>query len=488
MKKSSLLFLFTVIFISFYGTLKVQAEVASGTEADIVIGQPNMTSSSANQGGSTAANTLAYDTNVYSSGSKLFVTDPGNSRVLIYNSIPTSDNASADVVIGQPNMTSHDENQGIPVAANTLYEPMSMYSNGTKLFIVDKENNRVLIFNSIPTSNNASADVVIGQPNMVSNSYNQGGAAGVNTLAAPQGVCSDGTKLFIADWNNSRVLIYNSIPTSDNASADVVIGQPNMTSRDENQGGPVAANTLSGPTGVYFKNSKLFIVDQANHRILIYNSIPTSNNASADVVVGQPNMASSDQNQGGSVAANTLNYPINVYSDGTKLFITDSSNNRVLIYNSIPTSNNASADEVIGQANFISNGENQGLSHAYSSTLKGPGGISTDNSYLYVSDFGNNRILMFPYTPSDNIEGSGKHHHHHSNKYHSYDTPLNKKRYHSVKSIRMIDPEKYYAMKVIYQKYKYAGERALVGLDYNTLETFRTYRGFIYYELFLSHQ
>ena len=49
------------------------------------------------------------------------------------------------------------------------------FLDGTKLFIADTRNNRVLIYNSIPTENNASADVVIGQPDMVSNSANQGG-------------------------------------------------------------------------------------------------------------------------------------------------------------------------------------------------------------------------------------------------------------------------------------------------------------------------
>ena len=36
------------------------------------------------------------------------------------------------------------------------------------------------------------------------------------------------------------------------------------------------------------------------------------------IVLGQTNWTNSSANQGGSVAANTLNYPTCVYSDGSK--------------------------------------------------------------------------------------------------------------------------------------------------------------------------
>ncbi|UCD55446.1 MAG: hypothetical protein JSV93_01205, partial [Candidatus Omnitrophota bacterium] len=66
---------------------------------------------------------------------------------------------------------------------------------------------------------NMSADVVVGQADFTSNSINQTGSttvAGANTLYASQSAFSDGKRLFIADQYNNRVLIYNSIPTSNN--------------------------------------------------------------------------------------------------------------------------------------------------------------------------------------------------------------------------------------------------------------------------------
>ena len=42
----------------------------------------------------------------------------------------------------------------------------------------------------------------------------------------PRFALSDGTRLFVADGGNDRVLIYNTIPTQNAAAADVILGQP----------------------------------------------------------------------------------------------------------------------------------------------------------------------------------------------------------------------------------------------------------------------
>ncbi|MCK5242816.1 hypothetical protein KAR34_10220 [bacterium] len=368
--------------------------------ADVVVGQPNMTSNLANQGGIPAANTLFTPQSVYTDGTKLYIADRNNHRVLIYNTVPTVDNASAAVVVGQPNMTSNSENQGGSVAANTLYSPHSVYTDGTKLYIADYYNNRVLIYNTVPTSDNASADVVVGQPNMTSNSENQGGSVAANTLYQPYSAYTDGSKLFISDYSNHRVLIYNTVPISDNASANVVVGQANMTSNSSNQGGSAAANTLFSPQSVYTDGAKLYIADRSNNRVLIYNTVPTSDDASANVVVGQANMTSNSINQGGSVNANTLNTPGLVYTTGGKLYIADTYNHRVLIFNTVPTVNNTSADVVVGQSNMTSNLFNQGGVAA--NTHSQPSSVYTDGTKLYIADLANHRVLIYNTLPTEN--------------------------------------------------------------------------------------
>jgi len=70
----------------------------------------------------------------------------------------------------------------------------------------DHLNNRVLIWNTLPTSMTA-ADVVVGRQ-AYSNSFRDSHSY---SLRGPNGVCSDGM-LFIADTQNDRVLIYIPFP------------------------------------------------------------------------------------------------------------------------------------------------------------------------------------------------------------------------------------------------------------------------------------
>ena len=122
--------------------------------------------------------------------------------------------------------------------------------------------------------------------------------------------------LFIVLWANPA-FAYNMATT--NQSADVVVGQQNFTSAtaDQTGDGNEAANTLDDPTRVSSDGTRLIISDYNNHRVLVFNSIPTSNDASADIVIGQ-----ADFNSGGSgTAANRLNNPYNAWSDGTRLYV-----------------------------------------------------------------------------------------------------------------------------------------------------------------------
>jgi len=57
-------------------------------------------------------------------------------------------------------------------------------------------------------------------------------------------------------------------------------------------GGIPTAKSMRGPQGVWIQNGKLFVADTQNHRVLIFNSIPTANGAAADLVLGQKSLTS----------------------------------------------------------------------------------------------------------------------------------------------------------------------------------------------------
>ncbi len=376
----------------------------SNMSASIVIGQSDFISNSANQGGSASASTLNLPTSAIKIGSKFLVSDFQNHRILIYNSVPIRNNPTADVVIGQQNFSGTSANQGGSAGANTLKFPSSLSTDGTKIFVTDEQNNRVLIFNQVPTSNNTSADVVIGQTSMTSAS----GGTTSSTVSFPFGIFYDSSsgKLVVSEYGSNRVLIFNSIPTSNGAIADVVVGQSNFTGNSINQGGSPSANTLNRPEHAIIANGKLIVSDSENNRILIWNSVPTSNNTSADVVIGQTNFNSNSANQGGSAAANTFNLAGPVAYDGKRLFIVDRSNNRTLIFNGVPTTNNASADVVIGQTNFTGNSVNQGNGSSNAQGQNGAFGVFLIDNSLYLGDTSNNRVLIFNNilsTPAMNI-------------------------------------------------------------------------------------
>jgi hypothetical protein len=386
------------------------APVYNYMPASVVVGQPDFTSNLANQGGVAAANTLRSNAQTLIVDGKLLIADSQNNRVLIYNTIPTTNNASADVVIGQVDFAGDTENQsgvpGVPIlpTARTLDRPAGLASDGTKLFVLDRDNHRVLIYNEIPTTNNAAADVVIGHDTMEDNSQcgesffnNSVGVSEFCLSSGPTGLAYDAVsgKLIVYDSDNDRVLIYNSIPTTNGAPASVVVGQSDFTRNVTNQGGPIGPRSLdlSTGSGVSTFAGKLLIADRVNHRVLIYNQIPTMNDAPADVVIGQPDFSSNSANQGLPVGARAFNGPRGplVDSDG-RLYVPDAGNARILVFDSIPTANNAVADFVIGQPSVTANTpatSRRGL-QAF------PYHVTFSDDYVAVADGTSNRVLLYP--------------------------------------------------------------------------------------------
>lgn len=349
--------------------------------ASVVVGQANFTSGDVNQGlenSNPRANTIRNAFGIYTDGNKLFIADGNNYRVLIFNSIPSTNNASADVVIGQPNFTTNTTG----TTATTFNSGVrGVITYGPKLIITEQTNNRILIYNTIPTTNGVAADVVVGQTDFTSKVSSPVSAS---SLSAPRfsSVCNG--KLVVSDTGNNRVLIWNSIPTTNSAPANVVVGQTDFSSTSTG----VTASTLNGPRA-FCNEQKLYVADLSNHRVLIYNSIPTTNGASADVVIGQSDFTSNSS----GTSASKFNQPVTPFADGQRLYIPDASNNRVLIYNSIPTANGASADIVIGQPNFSSSSANQGS--IGQNTLNGPIQVFTAGNKLFIADGTNNRFLIF---------------------------------------------------------------------------------------------
>src|SRR5205823_3771817 len=131
---------------------------------------------------------------------------------------------------------------------------------------------------------------------------------------------------------------------------------------------PTAAS-LCNPQGLATDNGgNLYIADTENGRLLKYNTPLTATNASAsahttaDAVLGKLDFVHGGAN---IVSARGLYFPLSVAVDTSvvpnHVYVTDSSNNRVLGWRDESRFvNGTAADMVLGQADFLSSAINRG--------------------------------------------------------------------------------------------------------------------------------
>jgi hypothetical protein len=119
-----------------------------------------------------------------------------------------------------------------------------------------------------------------------------------------------------------------------------------------NRNGSPAADTLCGPKGLVLDSAgKLYVAEDDNSRVLEFNNplhSPTAD-VTANEVFGQPSFNSTSCNVGSSGLCNPVHVAIGRFG---QLIISDSGNNRLLVYDS-PLSSTV-ANHVIGQPDFTS--------------------------------------------------------------------------------------------------------------------------------------
>ncbi len=460
-----------------------QAQFSTGQAARLVIGQPRF----ASQRMETSQTLVGAAQGIAFANGTLLVADsnrqgafPINHRVLVYGNIAAqipdphaeivqngtpcpiclgiAENQGppagtpwpgASAVLGQTDFVSSLPNQSTvlnaPPTALTMRYPVAVAYNGTMVAVADAENNRVLVWKTLPTINDQAPDFVVGQPDFVSFQSGVYGLFGFpyghcssTSLRAPSGVYLDASNgLWVADTGNDRVLYYGPI-TQNGQAATVVLGQPNFDLDAQNiYLLNTTASSLFAPASVSSDGQRLFVADSFQNRVLIWKTIPTSNGQAADLVIGQKDFTSNLSNTLNStvdsknvtvftsdlcasngtdtvtepgvtlyrypnMCAATLSGPMSAVSDGTRLFIADTGNDRVLVYNQIPTQNGARADVILGQVDeFVDNTSDSAAPQdvASAASFKAPNSLAWDGTNLFVADTFNRRIAV--YTPGD---------------------------------------------------------------------------------------
>ncbi len=322
-----------------------------------------------------------------------WVTDTGHHRLLGWNSLPTADNQPADTVIGQPDAASEGRNAKGPVGPKSLNVPTGVSAWGAGLAVADAWNHRVLLWRERPGHSNQPADMVLGQENADAMLANRGAdhptAASLNW---PYGIAEVAGCLAVADSGNRRVLLWEH-PSRSGQAADLVLGQADFGRRDENAGADVGPAGMRWPHALAYWQGKLAVADAGNNRVMLWESLPTSDGAPASAFLGQADATSCDHN-GASYypSAATVNMPYALAQNAETLIVADTANSRLLGFQASETG--AAASALTGQPDFASKGDN-GWGVAGRDTLCWPYGLSLQGKTLAIADSGNNRVLLW---------------------------------------------------------------------------------------------
>lgn len=239
-------------------------------------------------------------------------------------------------------------NAGEPLLFN---HPGGIATDGERLILADRNNNRVLIWNKLPSGNN-QPDLVLGQKDFKTN--NPG--AGLENFNWPVAVATDGQKLVVGDTYNDRLLIWTNLPTQNGQAADLEIkgegnANPNQSANAKRQ--------IGWPWAVWTNGQKLVVTSTAGAKVLIWNSFPTQNNQPADVVL---------------TAQGNFGTPRSIISDGEHLLIGDHNakvnNDRGnFVWNNFPTKDDEPYNFFLPSAQVAPDqppppqGQNQGQVH-----------------------------------------------------------------------------------------------------------------------------
>lgn len=408
--------------------------------ADQVIGQAGLTSRGANQGG-LSERTLASSNGqatfhmalIFDGQGNLWVSDPINHRVLRYPAASVGPGAAngpaANLVIGQQDFRSvlvlpQDPDIRTRGRKNGMRSPGGIaFDAAGRLFVCD-ELNRVLVYRP-PFSNGMDAARIMGvrgatpqgQPAPAPINEQTLGVFVNSRFAPPEGVFTIGNVPFVLDSAANRILRYDPFDqwpieaTQFSPSARAVIGQDVFSQSEirSHRGLPEPTNaTLAFPIHAVFAAGETFIVDTGNNRVVAMPDISTGPQLSAGApyagrrVLGQIGFEYRSPNL---IEGREFNDPsgivVDTRSDPPRLYVADSSNNRVLGFaDARRVRPGDRADIVIGQpdgfrslVNFpYGTGEQRD-----DASLNNPIGLAVDSSgNLWVADNGNSRVLRFP--------------------------------------------------------------------------------------------
>jgi hypothetical protein len=206
----------------------------------------------------TGTSLFDHPSGLASDGTNLILVDRGNNRILVWKTAPTSATAAPDFVLCQQNTTS-------TTSGNSLSEcnwPSDAIVTATgKLLVADTDNNRILVWSSMPTTTGTSASFAID----------------LGADAWPWGIWSDGTRVVASMTGKSRLSFWNTFPTTGSEAPSFSINGSSST-------------CIGTPRGLVSNGTVLMTGDHngkcgEEKGIHVYTSFPTSALAKPDYMI-----------------------------------------------------------------------------------------------------------------------------------------------------------------------------------------------------------
>lgn len=314
------------------------------------------------------AKVLNHPNGIASDGKHFYICDTWNNRVLCYNSLPNT-GSTPDFVLGQTSLNSAAAGYGL----ENMNWPVGVATDGKRLYVADAHNNRILVWNNLPTKSGQKADWQI---NMIDKSANSPLERELNW---PWAVWTDGKKLIVTATVGGKVLVWNQLPNSSQDEPDfilktggtprsivtdgksyLIIGDHNIQIGNKNEPGtrvwtsfPTSANqkqdfVISGTNkgGCQLSDGRIALL--GDNAVSIYNGKPTGTNWKPSLSIGGGSTDKDDDDLYYCFRGGDYNQVLEV---GGRLYVSCYNGNKIVGYKKIPTKRTDMPDIVIGAAN-----------------------------------------------------------------------------------------------------------------------------------------
>jgi hypothetical protein len=303
---------------------------------------------------------LNFTLGVTSDGKDLYIADTGNHCIRKYE-ISTG---NVTTVAGLCGTSGTSDGTGSSARFNN---PLQISTDGTNLFICDRGNNtirKVVISSTVVTT-------LVGLGGSAGDVDATGVSARINF---PNGITTDGNYLYISDRGNNKIKRFLA-----SSGAVTTIAGNGVASAVDNANGLAAS--LSAPCDSVSTGNVLYFVECGSHTL---RKIDLTSPFPVTTIAGSGVATSTD----GTGLAATFNSPHGIETDGTNLFITEYTGQRIRRVG-------------ISSLNVVTiagaNGYQDGT--GASALLGNLGGITSDGNRLYFVDSSNNALRRINNAP-----------------------------------------------------------------------------------------